>query len=197
LDQPLAGGWRRDIEAESRLRELGLPGSSARCFACTAEGRRPAAALWLQLRGGDELYVANIVPLGKRDLSDDDSNLVLADFVSQVLHPACDGLAIQTKLIQPRVTPEAYLSPEGVRRLQSFFATANKSLLHPADWQRWREFIIQSHVEGADFDPSLLDQWFAEQGWPQEQRQHLVGEYENARSVLAAYDEERLAKCLP
>ena len=88
LDRPLAGGWRRDAEAESRLRRLGLPGGSTHCFACTAEGRRPAAALWLQSRGDGELYVANIVPLGKRGLCDDESNLILADFDSQVLQPA-------------------------------------------------------------------------------------------------------------
>jgi hypothetical protein len=197
LDRPLSGGWRRDTDAESRLRALGLPGGGTQCFACTSEERRPAAAVWLQRRGGEELYVANIVPLGQRELSDDDYNSVLAAFASQVLRPACAGLDIQTELIPNRVTPEAYLSPEAARRLKAFSATANKSSLYPTDCQRWHEFIVQSHVEGADFDPLLLGQWLAEQGWQEEQRQHLVYEYETARSILGAYDEERLEKCLP
>jgi hypothetical protein len=176
---------------------LGLPGGGTECFACTSEGHRPAAALWLQRRGGEELYVANIVPLGKRELSDDEYNFVLAAFDSQILRPARGGLDIETELIHNRVTPEAHLSPEAARRLKAFSATANKVSLHSTDCQRWREFIVQSHVEGADFDPLLLDQWLAEQGWPEEQRQHLVCEYETARSILGTYDEERLEKCLP
>jgi hypothetical protein len=196
LDQPLSSGWRRYAEAESRLRELGLPGADTQCFACTSEGRRSSAAVWLQRRG-EELNVANVVPLGKRELSDDEYNLILADFDSQVLRPACDGLQIQTELIQKRITLETYLSPEAARRLKAFAATANKSSLHPTDCQRWREFIVQTHVEGADFDPSVLDQWLAEQGWPEDRRRHLVCEYETARSILGTYDEERLEKCLP
>jgi hypothetical protein len=197
LERPLAAGWRRDAEAETRLSGLGLPGGSTHCFACTAEGRMPAAALWLESRGGDILYVANIVPLGKRELSDDEYHLILADFHSQVLQPARDGLCIQTELTHNRVAPEAYLSPEAVRRLKTFSALANKSALHHEDRQRWREFIIQTHIEGADFDPLLLDQWLAEEGWPEDQRQHLVCEYESSQSILAAYDEERLEKCPP
>jgi hypothetical protein len=197
LERPLAGGWRRDAEAEARLSGLGLPSGRAHCFACTAEARRPPAALWLESRGGDILYVANIVSLGKRELSDDEYNLILADFQSQVLQPARDGLSIQTELTHNRVTPEAYLSPEAVRRLKAFSALANKSSLHHEDYRRWREFIIQTHVEGADLDPLLLDQWLAEEGWPEDQRQHLVCEYESSQSILAAYDEERLEKCLP
>jgi hypothetical protein len=154
-------------------------------------------ALWLQRRGGEELYVANIVPHGKHELSDDEYNSVLAEFKSKVLQPACDGLEIQTELIHNRVTPEAHLSPEATRRLKAFSATANQSSLRPTDCEQWREFIVQSHMEGADFDPLLLDQWLAEQGWPEEQRQRLLCEYETARSILGTYDEERLEKCLP
>jgi hypothetical protein len=197
LERPLASGWRRDFEAESRLSGLGLPAGRTRCFACTAEGNRPAAALWLEARGGETLYVANIVPIGKRELSDDEYNQILADFHSRVLQPARDGLAIQTALTHNRVTPEAYLSPEAVHRLKAFSDPANKSSPHDDDCQRWREFIIQTHIEGADFDPLLLDQWLAEAGWPEDQRHHLVCEYESSHSLLAAYDEERLEKCLP
>jgi hypothetical protein len=197
LERPLASGWRRYLEAESRLSGLGLAAGRTRCFACTAEGPRPAAALWLEPRGVDTLSVANIVPLGKRGLSDDESNRILADFDSQVLQPARDGLSIQTELAPSRIQPEAYLSPEAVRRLKAFFALASKSSLGDEDDQRWREFIIQAHIEGAGLDPSLLDQWLAEAGWPEDQRRHFVSEYESSQSILAAYDEERLEKCLP
>ena len=197
FEQPLADGWRRYVEAESRWIGMGRRLGSTRCFACSAEGSRPAAAVWLESRGGDTLIVSNIVRLGKGGLFDDEYNHLLADFDSQVLQPACDGLAIQTELTPYRVKPEVYLSYEGVRRLKAFSDSANKSSLHHTECQRWREFSIQSYCEGAGFDPSLLDEWLAEQGWPEDQRQHLMREYENTLSILAAYDEERLAKCLP
>jgi hypothetical protein len=196
LEQPQAKGWRRHAEAESRRHALGMP-DMARCFACTAESRRPAAALWLQLGGEDRLFVEDIVALGKGGLTDDEYNLILAEFESEVLGPAGAGLDIQTSVSANRITLEAYLSREAVRRLQAFSSTANKASLHLADCRPWREFIIQSHLESADFDPLLLEQWLAEQGWSEEQRQHLVGEYESSRSILAAYDEERLERCLP
>ena len=46
-------------------------------------------------------------------------------------------------------------------------------------------------------DPVPRPQWLAEVGWPEDRRQHLVCEYESSQSILAAYDEERLEKCLP
>jgi hypothetical protein len=196
LEQPQAPGWRRYAEAESRLRALGLLGGD-RCFSCTAEGRRPAAAVWLQPRGEGELFVSNVVPLERRELSDAEYHLILGEFASQLLRAASSGLDVQTELTHRRVTLEAQLSHEGARRLKAFSETANRALLHQEDRRRWRDFIVQAHVEGADFDSPLLERWLADQGWPQEQRQHLVEEYETSRSVLAAYDEERVEKCLP
>lgn len=121
--------------------------------------------------------------------------MILAEFESQVL--ASDDLGIETEQIISRVTPEVYLSREAARRLKAFSDMADKSSPDSADCQRWHEFIVQSHLEGADFYPSLLDQWLGEQGWPEDERQHLVCEYETARSILGAYDEERLERCLP
>jgi hypothetical protein len=196
LNQPLAGGWRRNTEAEARLTGLGIAAGRNHCFACTAEGRRPAAGLWLESRGGEGLSIDNIIPHGRRELSEDELRLILADFHSQVLQPACEGLDIRVELTTIRKTLEAYLSHDALRRLRAFSASADKSSPHPEDGQRWREFIIQAHIEGADLDSSLLEQWLAEQGWPEDQRQQLVRAYKDAQSILAAYDEERLEKCL-
>jgi hypothetical protein len=197
VDRSLTGGWRRGTETEARLQEMGIRGGTTYCYACSATDRRPVAALWLQARGSEELYVSNIVPQGKRELTDDEYNLILADFESNVLQPASEGLAVEITLVHHRVSLDVYLSPEAVRRLEAFSAVADKGNLHPKDCQRWREFVIQAHLERAGLDPALLEQWLADQGWPEGQRQHLVCEYESARSVLTAYDEERLEKCLP
>jgi hypothetical protein len=122
---------------------------------------------------------------------------LLAQFESTILRPANVDVGAEIKLDHPRTELEMYLSHEAIRRLESFSATANKNLLHSADYRRWQDFIVQSHLERAGLDSSVLQQWLAEQGWPENQRQHLATDYESVRSILATYDEERLEKCLP
>jgi hypothetical protein len=46
------------------------------------------------------------------------------------------------------------------------------------------------HQDESLFDPAWLDEWLQQQGWPEDTRCQLVGEYEAARSLLSAYDEE-------
>lgn len=197
LDRSLTGGWRRNIDAEARSQKMGLRSGTTHFYACSATDRRPAASLWFQARGPEELYVSNIVPHGKRELTDDEYNLILADFESMVVQPASVGLEVAIAQVQQRVRLDVYLSSEAIRRLESFSAVAQKECLHSYDCDQWREFVIRAHLERAGLDPVLLEEWLADQGWPEEQRQQLVCEYESARSFLAAYDEERLEKCLP
>jgi hypothetical protein len=140
----------------------------------------------------EELFVSNIVPQGKRVLTDDEYNLILSDFEANVLLPASKDLELDVALVRKRVRLEVSLSPEAVRRLEAFSADAKKENLGRQDHQRWREFVVQAHLERAAIDPMLLDQWFADQGWSEAKRQELLDEYESTRSVLAAYDEERL-----
>ncbi len=192
MDRSLTGGWRRNAEAETRLQRMGVRCRKTSCYACLATDQRPAAALWFQTRGLEELFVSNIVPQGKRVLTDDEYNLILSDFEANVLLPASKDLELDVALVRKRVRLEVSLSPEAVRRLEAFSADAKKENLGRQDHQRWREFVVQAHLERAAIDPMLLDQWFADQGWSEAKRQELLDEYESTRSVLAAYDEERL-----
>src|SRR5436305_6491752 len=75
----LRDGWKRDREAEERLGRLGALGPWAYCFSCTAKADRPADGFWVHARGPNELYVANVVPLEKRELSEEESNRLLAE----------------------------------------------------------------------------------------------------------------------
>src|SRR5437588_164415 len=84
----------------------------------------------------------------------------------------------------------ADLSPDAVRLLRAFSTSANRAGLHPNDRRRWNAFLIRVHQDESLFDPALLDEWLQQEGWPEETRGQLVGEYEAARSLLSAYDEE-------
>lgn len=195
LNDPLAGGWQRNTEAESRWTASGMPAGRDYVFACTAEGHRPAAGLWLGSRGCEGWSVDNVIPHGKRELTEDEARLILADFQSQVLQPACDGLDLRFELTSTRETLETYLSYECLRRLRAFSASANKSLPHPEASQP----CADSSSRRTSTEPtSILRSWTGGSSKPVGRR--ISGNtscaYEDTRSMLADYDEERLERFL-
>ncbi len=187
--------WKRDSAAEGRLGRMGLKGKTAFCLACQASDTRPAAAVWLHGKGPNELYVANIVPLEKAVLTEEEYNSILSEFNSTVVAPAAANAAVAAELVQHRTTLEQDLSPEGIRRLKAFSTAANKQALHPNDYQRWYAFVIQTHLEGAQLDPGVLERWLTEQGFLERECREIACEYESMRAMLLAYDEERVEKC--
>jgi hypothetical protein len=186
----LRDGWKRDRQAEERLGRRGGAGPWGFCFSCTARGDRAAAALWFHARSPNELYVANVVPLDKQELSAEEYHRLLSEFEREFLRPAAAEVGVETEVVQHRLTVEDDLSAEAVRLLRSFSTAANRACLHPSDRRRWNAFLVRVHQDEALFDPALLDEWLQQEGWPEDTRCQLVGEYEAARSLLSAYDEE-------
>jgi hypothetical protein len=186
----LRDGWKRDREAEERLGRRGALGPWDYCFSCTARADRPAAGFWVHARGPDEWYVANVVPLEKEHLREEESNRLLAEFERDFLGPAAAEVGVETELVRQRLTVEHDLSPEAVRLLRAFSASANRNGLQPTDRRRWNAFLVRVHRDESLLDPAVLDEWLRQEGWPEETRGRLVGEYEAARSLLSAYDEE-------
>jgi hypothetical protein len=190
IEELLHHGWRRDREAEERLDRRGVRGPFAYCFSCTATADRLAAGLWIHARGPNEWYVSSVVPLEKQDFTEEESSRVLAEFEREFVAPAAVGLEVETEVVHHRLTLEDELSPDSVRLLRAFSASADKFSFTSDDRQRWNAFLVRVHRDESLFDPILLDAWLEEEGWPEERRGQLVGEYEAARSLLAAYDEE-------
>jgi hypothetical protein len=189
LESRLTDGWRRDHKLESRLRSMG-GGKGAFCFCSPEHPERPAAALWLQARSPKEWYVANIVPLGKKDLSDDQYNQLLDEFEQRFLKPLSSGTSVQSEILQPRTRLEDYLSPEATQLLRAFSATASRTQLHPSDQQRWRHFLVRAHQDESAMDAEVLKEWLTGEGWPPKVSAQLADEYKSARQLLWSYDEE-------
>lgn len=186
----LGNGWKRDREAEKQLGQHGIRGSWDCCFSCTATAARPAASLLVHARGPTELYVSTVIPLEKGTLTEEEANGLLAEFERDYLHPAATETGVETEVVQHRRTVEDDLSPEAVRLLRTFSASANRASLPPNDRRRWNAFLVRVHQDESVFDPALLDAWLQQEGWPEATRCQLVEEYEAARSLLLAYDEE-------
>ena len=107
-------------------------------------------------------------PLGEAGLGGRESNLLLAEFEREFLGPAAADAGVETEVVRHQRTLEHDLSPEAVRLLRAFSASANRSCLHPNDRQRWNTFLVRVHQDESLFDPALLDEWLQQEGWPED-----------------------------
>jgi hypothetical protein len=192
-----AGGWSRRSDIEARARKAWPGAADSRCFSKAIGPARREVALWLEVHGPLELYVSSVIPLQGRDpLGIDNHNEAITDFCENLIGPLIQGLSIRVLQypIFPEPTLEDILTTEALTRLRSFSATANKGLLHSLALQRWDAFIVRTHLDDTVITPGVLASWLEDQGWPEEQRDQLVSEYQRGRRLLSVYDEERAAR---
>jgi hypothetical protein len=190
IEAQLRDGWKRNWQAEERLGRHGVRGPWDYCFSCTGAAGRPAAGLWVHARGPNELYVSNVIPLEKQSLTEEESDRLLEEFEREFLGPAAAAEGVQVEVVRRRMTLESVLSPEVIGLLRAFSATADRTALLPNDRPRWNAFLVRVHQDESAFDPALLDEWLRQEGWSEVARRRLIGDYETARSLLTAYDEE-------
>src|SRR5262249_55022632 len=197
LDAASVGHWTRRSDVEERFRRTLAQVTSCYCFSKVSPTLRRAGAVLVQGRGPgeeQELYVSGIVPLeGREALDFEQQDQVVSHFRSTLVEPFVRDLNVRILDYRVHVEPafEETLSSEALGRLRSFSAAANKGNLQPLDIRRWAAFIAQTHLDDAVIDLGLLAAWLEEDGFPQEQRNRLIAEYEAGRRLLSAYDEER------
>jgi hypothetical protein len=186
IEQNLSGGWMRSREFESRIHA-----DDALCFVAPETASRPSGALWLTKRQRGDWYVANIVPINAGRLTEDHYNSILAEFYQRFAEPAAAAFGVKVELGKTDKTPLDYMSGAAVERLDRFSAAANKNTGsgHPADQERWFQFIIQIHADQQGPDAStladLLREYFE---WPAETASELAAEYDFGRALLRQVD---------
>jgi hypothetical protein len=194
LEKHSAGGWRRDHEAEKRLKPFHSDRRSQFCFTLEGNPEFSPASLWLVEKTADCLYAGNILSEPKRELSHEEYNGLLEGFYSQVARLAADECGIRIELTNDHVTLEDVAPREVADKLRKFSASANKTsgAAHPMDLQRWLDIITELHTRGCDLDPAVLGRWLHEdEHWPADTAFQLIREYEFARELLATYDSKR------
>jgi hypothetical protein len=188
----MTGDWARDAETEERTRRGYLGGARhVYCFHCKKRGQRPAATLFLMDRDQKTYSVVNIVPDEVDRLSYAEYNSILEEFFRQFVQPATARTGARAEMTEAEADLERWLSPETVEKLRLFCLAANKRTgsSHPTDRERWYDFIVSAHREGAEFDSSTLARWLHEAGeWDEEWSDKLAIEYEFARGLLAHAD---------
>ena len=151
-----SGGWSRDREAEQHLtpwRNL------VYCFRCISNGECSPFLLLLR-DDGSSLTIDEIEP---RDTNPciDQYNPILIEFFLKFLHPTALDLRVTFDL-----SSEALVGWRGAQLLRSFSLIAKGSLTHPANRNRWLEFIVylHSHPE-RDYGLNLIECWLSQEGW--------------------------------
>ncbi len=192
VQEHLTTGWSRDLGREEELsRESGR---KFYCFACQQSPDRPAAKLFLthaDRRATSWLYVSNIVPQEVRQLTIDQYNHILNEFNIRFARPATDSIGVRVELSSPEQSIDDWLSPQSAKLLTAFSLLANKSTgsSHPADRERWHDFLITLHRSGENPNVGLLERWLIEEEhWPSDIALDLLCEYEFARGLLSRFD---------
>ncbi|MFR3569007.1 MAG: hypothetical protein ACLTUR_13470 [Paraclostridium sordellii] len=144
-----------------------------------------------------ELYVGNIIPMEKSELSIDEYNAILLKFYNDVIKPYKER-GTELSISQPTsdiFNPMSVISENALKKLKLFCNAANKSTgsSHPCDRERWFDFICQTVDDDKIFDYSTLVELLQDESyaWDEKQAYKLAEEYVNACEILQYYKRER------
>ncbi|MRZ79045.1 hypothetical protein GKD14_16340 [Paeniclostridium sordellii] len=144
-----------------------------------------------------ELYVGNIIPMEKSELSIDEYNAILLKFYNDVIKPYKER-GTELNISQPTsdiFNPMSVISENALKKLKLFCNAANKSTgsSHPCDRERWFDFICQTVDDDKIFDYSTLVELLQDESyaWDEKQAYKLAEEYVNACEILQYYKRER------
>lgn len=188
-ERAMPTGWRRDAAEEARVRSRSLRRDDpVYCFSCAEATGRPAASVFLAEREPGLFYASNVVPEKLHQLEHEQYNAVLRDFYERVARPAAERCGVRAELTDSEVGLEHWMSRDAAEKLRMFSACANKSSgsAHPADEQRWMDFIVAAQRDGSRLDATTLRRWLIEvEGWPPEVADGLASEYDFGKDILA------------
>lgn len=181
LDSKLSPDWKRAVDWEQRTRAQSLDKESEFYFyERIGQGRGHRVGLTIHRMDAETLYVSNIIPLDRSELTDAEYNEAQREFEKLV-----QGAAFPAYITGE--TPKLVLGPKSEEALQKFCAFANPSTgsAHPLDLKRWVAFLVSAHRERCIPDPTAFSQWLSEvQGWTEGVSNSLASELEFARSLL-------------
>lgn len=180
LEKVLPGKiWQRDPKKEEAMQSASDHSLRAVVFNRTADDILPAASLSLVVSGGGA-RVGNIVPVKTGQLTMEQYNAILNDFVTVGIKPIAQALRLKPRLTSAYRQITDWLSAAAVKKLLQFSRAANKATgsAHPSDYKRWLAFILQTHQDRAELSAELLVRWLVEvERWPEETAHTLGSEY--------------------
>lgn len=174
-------GWQRDAKREEELKGEYI------AIRTPENGELPYAMLYLC--GSNETgsyYMANIVPIKRDSISQEQYNSILQAFYDQYVHDHETSFGVIAELSKADINAYDVLSDENAGLLHRFSVLANMSTSssHPEDGKRWRNFISHSFDTEQILDFDTLVGLLMDEGWSEELAHELTTEYRRAIEVL-------------
>lgn len=189
--------WTRDQAAESNSRAAPtLRTVSIYCFRRNSSDEIPSALLIFAPKSPKQFYVSNIIPLEEHEFTPSQYNSILVEFVTKSLAPATNKLNLQFKLTEAEGRLEFWISSAAQQKFRRFLASANRSTgsAHPADQERWHEFVLSVHQNHDTLAPETLRRWMVEvEHWDYEVANQLAQEFEYGLNLLAYLEKHKVA----
>lgn len=175
--------WHRALDREQ---DAGSMGEKAFSFEHTAEDGLERAGLSLFQKEGDTWYVPNIIPLDSSQLSRDQYNKILENFLDTIVRQSIAGLPVAAELSGDVVFLKDVVGEDVAVLLHNFSVLANKSTgsSHPCDRNRWFDFLIAVQKKRISLDTDLLIHSLMEDGWSEDRAHDLAIEFEFAIGLL-------------
>lgn len=186
-----ATGWRRNRDREPRDMPKLSAGYELAAFRWDGPGIAPAADVFLK-GNGEALKVTNIVPVNVPKLSFAEYNAILDDFAERNVLSHQRDMHFDVEMTPDHLPITHWLTREASSLLTSFSHSANRSIPHPNDTERWRAFLIRAHLDQTTLDTETLFRWLTEEErWPEEEAERLILEFEFSLKLLDDYDKKR------
>lgn len=169
-----------------------VAGGKSVSFAYRA-GAMPDANLSLAWYNG-EASIGNIVPTSFGQLTMSEYNSLLDDFNDTYITTIANQMGLPVELTKGTRDISDWLTPLAKRKLEIFSNSANKGSgsSHPADHQRWQDFIVQAHIDHASLPSDVLRRWLVEElRWPETVASDLEAEFIDGIELLQRYDDLR------
>jgi hypothetical protein len=186
-----ATGWRRNRDREPRDMPKLSAGYELAVFRWEGPGIAPAADVFFK-SDGEVLKVTNIVPVNVPKLSFAEYNAIIDDFAARNILERQEKIPLKVQITPDHLPITHWLTREAADLLTSFSRSANRSIPHPLDTERWRAFLIKAHLERTTLDTETLFRWLTEEErWPEEEADRLILQFEFALQLLDDYDKKR------
>jgi hypothetical protein len=194
VEKSLPLGWERDRTIEEQLRTVVARTEPTYSFVHNREGRFPAATIYITEKERGLYFVANTVPLRKRQLSYGEANALLEEFGERIVRPCAEKRGVTVELTACHADLSDWLSDVAAGKLRRFSLTASRNTgsVLPQDQERWFDFILTAKAEGSRLDASTLRRWLIEnEDWSPEIADRLAAEYAFGGELLTFCDSRR------
>lgn len=188
IEKAMNDGWKRNKQIEEEFRApAGLTtGQTAFCFTCTATTCRKAAHLLLLNNADGALRLTNIVPHEYGQLTHDEFNYILEEFLKKFVRPAADKTAVTVETSSGVVTIDDWFSAETAEKLRHFLKLTHGSTSRPDDYELWMAFLVSAHREGAKVHGDRFRRWLEEDARCGEFRaERLASDYQRSQDLLS------------